>query len=141
MRHKRVSGLVGLAVTLLFAPSAQGFEGFDPAPPGGADADSADGRRATLPTVSAHRLNGSGEVRLDGKLDEPAWKDVPAARGFRQWDPDRGAEPSEQTVFKVVYDEDAVIFGIACLERDPSKIVAKLSRRDRDAACRVARCT
>ena len=97
MRHKRVSGLLGLAVTLLFTPTVYALEGFDPVTPGGADTDSSDGRRAAAPTISAHRLNGSGEVNLDGKLDEPAWKDVPAARGFRQWDPDRGKEPSEQT--------------------------------------------
>ena len=137
MRHKRVSGLLGLAVTLLFAPAAQGLDGFDPSLPGGADTDSSDGRRAAAPTISAQRLNGSGNVNLDGKLDELAWKDVPAARGFRQWDPDRGKDPSEQTVFKVVYDEDAVYFGIACLEKDPSKIVAKLSRRDRDSGCDI----
>ena len=111
---------------------ALAFEGFMPSPPG-AGADSADGRRAAAPTIRAHRLNGGGEIRVDGKLDDNAWKTIQPGQGFRVWDPDRGAVPTEETVFKVAYDDGAVYFGVACLERDASKISANLARRDRDS--------
>jgi hypothetical protein len=47
------------------------------------------------------------------------------------WDPDRGADPSEETVFKVAYDSDAIYFAVACLEKDPANITSNLARRDR----------
>src|SRR6185295_7422455 len=137
MWHKHIRlGLILSACAAALSPfSAEAaFDGFTPeAVSATAGADSADGRRAALPSIKAHRLNGGGDIRLDGKLDDTAWRDAEPARGFRVWDPDRGALPSEETVFKVVYDEGAVYFGVACLERDPSKITAKLSRRDRDS--------
>lgn len=110
------------------------FEGFTLDTIGGASSDSADGRKATLPAIRAHHINGSGgDIRLDGRLDDSAWREAEAARGFRGWDPDRGANPSEETIFRVAYDDGAVYFAVACLERDPSKVTAKLSRRDRDS--------
>jgi hypothetical protein len=93
-------------------------------------ADSADGTRAVRPSIRAHRLNGD-EIRVDGRLDDSGWTKGEAGRGFRMWDPDRGAAASEQTIFKIAYDEGSIYVGVACLERDPSKITAKLSRRDR----------
>ncbi|NNE42588.1 MAG: carbohydrate binding family 9 domain-containing protein, partial [Gemmatimonadetes bacterium] len=69
-------------------------------------------------------------IRVDGKLDEAVWRDAPASCGFLCWDPDRGRLPSEQTVFKVAYDEQAVYFGVACHENDPGNIASALSRRD-----------
>ncbi|HKW50263.1 MAG TPA: DUF5916 domain-containing protein [Candidatus Eisenbacteria bacterium] len=137
MWHKHIRlGLIlsACAAGLSAAPAWAAFDRFTPETASAtAGADSADGRRAALPSIKAHRLNGGGDIRLDGKLDDTAWRDCEPARGFRVWDPDRGASPSEETIFKVAYDERAVYFGVACLERDPSKITAKLSRRDRDS--------
>ncbi len=134
MRRSHIAALLaawGCALSLGVNP-ALAFEGFAPSPPG-AGADSADGRRAAAPTVRAHRLNGGGEIRVDGKLDDNAWKTIEPGQGFRVWDPDRGALPTEETVFKVAYDDGAVYFGVACLEHDASKISANLARRDRDS--------
>jgi hypothetical protein len=33
-------------------------------------------------------------------------------------EPDRGTLPPEETIFKVAYDEDAIHFGVASLEKD-----------------------
>jgi hypothetical protein len=152
MWHRRIAYVgTGLAAGLvLFATQGAAFEGFTPTAPGAsvsadstryagsplhtaAQADSANGRVAAAPTVQAQRLNGGGDIKLDGHLDDTAWRYAQAAEGFRQWEPTRGATSSQETIFKVAYDDGAVYFGIACLETDPSKIVAKLSRRDRNA--------
>jgi len=93
-------------------------------------ADSADGSKATDPTIRAFDAR-QHEIRLDGRLDDEAWTLADAGRGFSQWDPDRGAPAAEQTVFKVAYDEGAIYFAVACYESDPSNIRAKLSRRDK----------
>ncbi|MGE5177662.1 MAG: DUF5916 domain-containing protein [Bacteroidota bacterium] len=124
------SCFAALALALAAVPAAA-FSGFSATDSGSVYPDSADGRRAAHPTIQAYRLNGQ-EIRLDGRLDDPAWLLAPAARGFTVSEPDRGAVPKEQTVFKVVYDESSVYFGIACLTSDPSsKIEATLTRRDK----------
>lgn len=133
MRHPRSPILTAAfaLVALATGPAgALGFDGFSPGGEGAAGADSADGRAAARPSIRAFPLDHQ-EIKLDGRLDEPAWRDAPAGRGFTVWDPDRGALPAEETVFKVAYDEDAIYFAVACFEHDASKIQARLSRRDR----------
>jgi hypothetical protein len=98
-----------------------GFDGFEPLGCRGGD--------EAAPSVTALRVE-PGAVRLDGRLDEPAWREAEPACGFRKWDPDRGGEPSEPTVFKVLYDDHAVYFGIACHETDGSMVSGRLCRRD-----------
>lgn len=87
------------------------------------------GARTQAPSIQAYPINGDA-VKVDGRLDDVVWELAPSGAGFRIWDPDRGGIPSEQTVFKVAYDDDAIYFAIACLEDNPDKITASLSRRD-----------
>src|SRR6185503_13001786 len=152
MWHRWIAfvGTGSAAALVLFVTEGAAFEGFTPTAPGAAaatdstlhaaaplhtaaEADSANGRMAAVPSVKAQRLNGGGDIKLDGRLDDNEWKYAQAAQGFRQLEPTRNATTSQETIFKVAYDDGAVYFGIACLESDPSKIVAKLSRRDRNA--------
>ncbi|MBN2565108.1 MAG: carbohydrate binding family 9 domain-containing protein [Candidatus Eisenbacteria bacterium] len=93
------------------------------------EAAASNGRETTPPTIRALRLDGE-RIHVDGVLDDPAWERAEPAWGFRVWDPTRGGLPSEETVFKVAYDDDAIYVGVACLESDPSSIQARLSRRD-----------
>lgn len=129
-RFPFVTALAVAAALSAWSGRAQAAEGFAPDGQGAAYPDSANGRVAANPSIRAHDL-GRQEIKLDGRLDDDAWRDAEAGRGFTMWDPDRGAAPAEETVFKVAYDEGAIYFGIACYEHDPSKIEAKLSRRDR----------
>jgi hypothetical protein len=128
---RTVLACVPIALALAFAPAAA-IPGYSPIEEGPAYPDSADGRKAVKPTIAAHRLNGD-DIRLDGRLDDSAWLAAPAARGFRVAEPDRGAAPAEETVFKVAYDEGSIYFGVACLRKpsSPAKISASLTRRDR----------
>ncbi len=91
------------------------------------------GKSSERPAVKIHRVNGEGPIVLDGRLDDAAWTNAAPASGFTMWDPNRGEDPSEETVFKVAYDEDAIYFGVACHERDPKNITKTLSRRDSNA--------
>ena len=105
-----------------------GFPAFDPDGLGGVSPGSADGRLSAAPSVRAMRLGGQGIV-LDGRLDDAVWMRAETAHGFRVWDPTRGEAPSEQTTFKVAYDDQAIYFGVACLV-DGSDIRNQLCRRD-----------
>jgi hypothetical protein len=106
------------------------FGTFDPSGSGEGYPSDSNGSLSDVPTLRAYRLNGSPIV-LDGKLDDSAWAEAEAASGFRTWDPSRGDPPSEETVFKVAYDDRAVYVGVACLEKNPSNISCALCRRDR----------
>ncbi len=123
-------GLLAAGPALLPAPARANFEAFAPANDRAPFPTEADGTVSAVPTIRAHRLAPGEAVRIDGRLDDGAWLRAEAGSGFRQWDPDRGKSATEQTVFKVVYDDDALIFGVACLEDDPDRVSRKLSRRD-----------
>jgi len=132
----RPGGHVGWVLVVTIALSCLGagavranFSGFTPESPSGALSSAANGTETPIPEVNATPVP-DGALDLDGRLDEPAWQNAPGANGFRMWDPDRGAPASEPTVFKVLYDEGAVYFGVACYETDPSRIASCLSRRD-----------
>jgi hypothetical protein len=128
--HRVTTAPLAAALCALFAlPANAGFPGFEsrgfpPERPNGIEIDS-----TPAPRLKAFRVNGS-PVTIDGKLDEAVWQDADAGHGFLKWHPDRGMEPTEETIFKVAYDEEAIYFGIACLENDCANIASSLSRRD-----------
>lgn len=67
---------------------------------------------------------------LDGKLEEGAWGDAPTFEAFRQSYPTPGAEPSERTELKVLFDDEALYVGVRCFDKEPSAIVDAKGRRD-----------
>ena len=81
------------------------------------------------PTLRAARVE-AGAVRLDGRLDEPAWAAAPVADGFVMRQPDPGAEPSERTEARVLLDGGAVYVGMRMHDSRPDAIDARLGRRD-----------
>jgi len=68
--------------------------------------------------------------RIDGILNEPEWQLSKPETEFKQQDPDEGAPGSMPTEVRILYDNDALYFGITCTDPDPSKIIARLARRD-----------
>jgi hypothetical protein len=69
---------------------------------------------------------------IDGRLDDHVWRDAPADDRFRQSFPDDGKTPSERTEVRVLYDDEAIYVGLRMHDREPDKIVARLTRRDRN---------
>jgi len=68
---------------------------------------------------------------IDGRLDDPVWQLATPSDAFTQKFPDEGRAPSEHTVVRVLYDDDAVYVGFECAQlRAP--MVARLTRRDRE---------
>lgn len=90
------------------------------------------GGPVTSPVATAVRANAPPVI--DGDLTDPAWAAAPPIGDLTQQRPDEGRTSSERTETRVLYDDDAVYFGIRCFERDPSGVVARLTRRDRDVA-------
>jgi len=79
-------------------------------------------------TVQAARV--STPPRIDGHLDEEAWRAATPVTQFTQLDPDEGKPATENTELRIIYDDSAVYVGARLHDREPSKIVRRLSRRD-----------
>ncbi len=72
----------------------------------------------------------SSAIRLDGKLEEDAWKRVEPLSGFTQRSPDELAPASFDTQVRVLYGTDALYVGVLALDPNPSEIRAARLRRD-----------
>ncbi len=83
-----------------------------------------------LPAIRAVRLE-TGELELDGRLQDPVWQRAPKASGFTQRDPDEGQPASEETTVQLAYDDEALYIGVMCYDSEPEEIVSRLARRDR----------
>jgi hypothetical protein len=92
----------------------------------GAQASATDGS----PFVRALRVEKG--PKLDGRLDDEAWRDAPVAAGFRMAVPRSGDEPSERTDLRVVADGDALYIGVMCYDRQPGRIAANSMAHDGD---------
>jgi hypothetical protein len=124
--------LAVLALAVAPVPSAASvFRAFEPTNDDALYPRSANGRLISPPTVRTYEMLSGESVKIDGKLDDAVWLKAEGAAGFTVWEPDRGKVPTEETVFKVAHDRDAIYFAVACPEKDPAKISKKLSRRDR----------
>ena len=70
--------------------------------------------------------------KIDGKLDDAAWKNVPIANNFVMMRPDNGKpEPdTHKTEVKLVYNDDAIYISAKMYDPEPSKIPAEFTNRD-----------
>lgn len=71
-----------------------------------------------------------GTISLDGRLDEEAWNSVDWAGDFIQWQPNEGKSASQQTNFKILYDEKFLYIAFRCYDLAPDSIVKWMGRRD-----------
>ncbi|MGH7605060.1 MAG: DUF5916 domain-containing protein [Gemmatimonadaceae bacterium] len=78
----------------------------------------------------ARAARRTGNITLDGKLDEPAWQAAPVIDDFSQSYPKQGAKATDRTEARVLYDDAAVYVGIRMYDSHPDSIVAQLARRD-----------
>ncbi len=72
----------------------------------------------------------SGQIGVDGRLDEPAWRGARVFTGFVELYPDEGATPSERTEVRFLYDDDQLYVGIVCHDSEPGRISRAMGRRD-----------
>src|SRR5713226_1022575 len=70
---------------------------------------------------------------IDGNLSDPVWAQAVPITDFTQQAPDEGEKPSQRTEVRILYDDQAIYFGIRCFDTDPKTIVANMTRRDRDS--------
>ena len=85
-------------------------------------------QQRVVPVMRAARATSS--IKLDGKLDETAWSTATPATAFTQSYPNPGAQPSQKTEARILYDDDAMYVGVRMFDTKPDSIAAQLARRD-----------
>ncbi len=81
-----------------------------------------------------HATRASGAIALDGVLDEDSWRDAPVASGFIQNEPREGQPATFDTEVRVLYDDDAVYFGVFARDDDPGALVVSDLKKDFNTA-------
>ena len=82
-----------------------------------------DGRRLIV-------VRAAGSMTLDGTLDEPAWAAAPVAKDFIQNDPSEGSPATYDTEVRVVYDDEAIYFGVLARDDQPSLLTISDIKKD-----------
>ncbi len=82
-----------------------------------------------LPPVRAHTLEQGESIKVDGRLDDPAWERAPVIREFFEYRP-REAPAKFRTEARLIIGKDALYVGLIAFDPDPSLIEAPLVRRD-----------
>ena len=72
----------------------------------------------------------TGPISINGVLDEPAWANAPVARDFIQNDPREGEPATYDTEVRVLYDDQAIYFGIFAKDTEPAAIIISDLKKD-----------
>lgn len=91
-----------------------------------------DGARGQL-DARAPRVE-EADVRVDGRLDEAAWRTAAVLTGFTQSTPAEGIPARERTEVLVFYTPRELFIGIRAHASDPSRIRSTLAERDQITA-------
>ena len=102
-----------------------------------------DGREAaplpSSPDVMVRHADGRVTVRavripepivLDGRLDDPYYRETPAIDGFLQQEPLEGRPATESTEAWIFFDDDRLYVSARLWDSSPDRIVANEMRRD-----------
>ncbi len=82
----------------------------------------------TVPTIKA--APRTGNITIDGRLDETAWLAADPASQFVQREPIEGAAPEEVTEVRILFDDSALYIGARMYDDHPEEIGRQLVRRD-----------
>lgn len=81
-------------------------------------------------SLAAKRTTAS--FKIDGSLDEAAWKEATPAKDFAEWRPTFGAaeDPSCKTEIYMLYDNTSIYIGGYCHEKSKDSVSKELVGRD-----------
>lgn len=67
---------------------------------------------------------------LDGRLDDPVWRQAASVTDFQTFIPEFGRPQRERTIAYMAHDRDNLYFAFRCLDPEPGKIKAAVAKRD-----------
>jgi hypothetical protein len=74
----------------------------------------------------------SHAIKIDGRLDEPAWREADSITTLVQVVPREGAAPTARTVIRVLVQADALMVSVTADDPEPAGIVSFTKERDGD---------
>jgi hypothetical protein len=69
-------------------------------------------------------------IVIDGVISERAWQSAPVVSALRQQRPNEGADPTQRTEVRVLYDDQALYVAARMFDAHADSIVRTLARRD-----------
>lgn len=84
--------------------------------------------QSTTKTLEAKRI--ASQIKIDGVLDESAWKSAQIATDFFQYEPYNGLKPGQPSKIKVLYDNWGIYVGAMLYDSSPDSILRELGIRD-----------
>ena len=84
---------------------------------------------ATGEIKTAEAVRTDEPITIDGRLDEEVWNDATVITDLHQILPVEFSEPSQQTEFLVLYDDDALYLAARMYDDQPDRVVAKVLRQ------------
>ena len=83
-----------------------------------------------------HTKRISGNISIDGQLNEAEWQNAEIATDFVMLEPDNGKaiDPTKKTDVRVLYDDEAIYIGAILNDNEPEKIMREITQRDDDGA-------
>lgn len=81
-------------------------------------------------TKSYYAVRISASPRIDGILDDEAWKTANVASDFVQSQPVEGSVPTLRSEVRVVYNNNAIYIGAMLYDSAPDSILRELGNRD-----------
>ncbi len=85
---------------------------------------------AQQPRLEAHAVSVTVAPRLDGVLDDDAWRQATPISSFVQSEPEEGKPASEATEVRIAYDARNLYIAAYMHDRDPSRIIVNDIRKD-----------
>ena len=67
---------------------------------------------------------------IDGRLDDAVWLAAPDLGPLTEVVPEEGARPADATEIRVLFDSEAIYFGIRCFDSEPDKLISTTMARD-----------
>ena len=83
---------------------------------------------APKPSLAAHPTTAT--LRIDGVVDEPAWREAPPAGNFVTLRPAPGLPSAQRADVRVLYDNRGLYVGATLYDSAPDSILAELTERD-----------
>ena len=73
-------------------------------------------------------------IKIDGKLNEKIWSNLPLAKNFVQINPNNGQKERDRqkTEVRICYNDQSIFFGVIMYDNAPDSILKELSKRDEE---------
>ncbi len=72
----------------------------------------------------------TGTIKIDGRLDDAAWKSATIGGDFTQNEPVQGASITQRTEVRMMYDNTSIYIGAMMYDTHPDSILHQLGNRD-----------